>query len=93
MRISTKEASRQLGIPIPELQWQMKTGQLPIGTVRVGEPTRYYPNGKTSYYIQQELVDAYLRGDTEIQKRRLEELEKKINEFNSALAKMQEATA
>ena len=63
MRISTKEASRQLGIPITQVQWGVKTGRLPIGFAHTGTPTRYYPRGKTTYYIQQELVDAYLRGE------------------------------
>lgn len=83
MRISTKEASRQLGIPIPELQWQIETGQLPIGTVRVGEPTRYYPNGKRTFYIQQEKIDEYLKS-----KNTISELQKRLDELEEIIIKM-----
>lgn len=55
MRISVQEAAKQLGMPMQAVRVLMQMGKLPIGEV-----VRFRGQNHT-YYIQQELLDAYLK--------------------------------
>ncbi|MDD3253108.1 MAG: helix-turn-helix domain-containing protein [Lachnospiraceae bacterium] len=53
--VSVKEASQQLGYPEQAVRVLMRRGKLPIGIAeRISGGERY------TYYISQELIDAYL---------------------------------
>lgn len=53
--VTVKSASQQLGIPEPAVRVLMRRGKLPIGIAEKISGERY------TYYIMQELIDAYLK--------------------------------
>lgn len=52
--VTVKSASQQIGIPEPAVRVLMRRGKLPIGIAEKISGERY------TYYITQELIDAYL---------------------------------
>lgn len=53
MNISVKEAAKLMGVSPAFVRWQMKHGELPIGSVKKN------PQGKCRYYISPKLFEEY----------------------------------
>ena len=56
-RVTVEEASQQLGIPKNGIRTMVERGLLPIGQAVVLTKKR------TTYYLFQELIDKYIKGD------------------------------
>lgn len=56
-RVTVEEASKQLGIPKNGVRTMVERGLLPIGQAVVLTKKR------TTYYLFQELIDKYIKGD------------------------------
>ena len=61
MRVTTKEAATQLGIPEQSLRLWVQKG-CPFGEVMIDKKGRY---GRRTYYICKERLDRYLKGENE----------------------------
>ncbi|MBQ6264494.1 MAG: hypothetical protein IJK60_03510 [Clostridia bacterium] len=70
MRLTIKQALNILnsanleggGYTADILKYGIKSGKMPIGFAVPGEPTDYYPNGKTTYVIESERLMKWIKG-------------------------------
>ena len=53
VNITVKEAAKLMGVSPAFVRWQMKHGELPIGSVKKN------PQGKCRYYISPKLFEEY----------------------------------
>jgi len=64
MRLTPKEAAAVLGegYNADIIKRGIKQGKFPFGVAIEGEPTDYYPRGKTTYIIDSERLTAWMLG-------------------------------